>query len=404
MKFQKLPTLLILLGVLTSCAPKDEKIENPYFTTDAEVEEQFGTLFPDNGNYDMEVGLTATDKIAESARLLEFALNSDFQQRQYEKEVERDERGERAKSYVLCRKIKSVNKVNGSKKVFIDWDGCKDTISSDQVITEVRGQETFEIEFKELADGKKVASYIEGQTTPGFNLRLSKKLGRSTDRGYRGDLREDRNVFFRLVDEEKRIYDFTYRATTTHDIQASAVKYTGYNDTGEIQAIAEGKFQVKELSSGELVVTKYIQQRKDSVSLTIKGTRSDIEEKIEDKFYILISNVNLDMGKDDHKADTMMNQPGRTSTIQVQTGTADDGSPTYEDRDVKFCGQFRTNFRLSNMWLTGIPRTMNNKSRGELNFTGEEISVNTDKRKFKRSCMKRTGIAPLLNRDKLYFK
>lgn len=398
MKSKKFLSILAIAAVMAGCAPKDEKIENPYFTSDADVEAEFGTLFPENDQYDLEVGLTATDKVAEAARLLEFALNSDFQQRQYEKEVERDQRGERAKRYVLCRKIKSVKKNNGDKKVYIDWNGCKDSISSQRVITEVRGQESFEIEFKELEDGKKIVSYVEGQTTPGFNMRLSKKKGKRTDRGYRGDLREDRNVMYRLVDAEKRIYQFTYRALTSHDIQSSPVRYKGYTDGGEIQAIAEGQFQVKELPSGEKVVSKFIQQRNDSVSLIIKSTRYDIEEKIKPKFYILISNVNL------QDKESLFNQPGRTSTVQVQTGTNDDGTPIFVEKKVKFCGQFRSNFRLSNMWLTGKPRTMDNRSRGELNFAEGDISVSVNKRSIRRSCMRRTGIAPLLNRDKFYFR
>lgn len=398
MKSKKFLSILAIAAVIAGCAPKDEKIENPYFTSDADVEAEFGTLFPENDQYDLEVGLTATDKVAEAARLLEFALNSDYQQRQYEKEVERDQRDERAKRYVLCRKIKSVKKNNGDKKVYIDWNGCKDSISSQRVITEVRRQESFEIEFKELEDGKKITSYIEGQTTPGFNMRLSKKKGKRTDHGYRKDLREDRNIMYHLVDAEKRIYQFTYKALTSHDIQSSPVKYKGYTDGGEIQAITEGQFQVKELPSREKVVSKFIQQRNDSVSLTIKSTRYDIKEKIKPKFYILISNVNL------QDKESLFNQPDRTSIVQVQTRTNDDRTPIYEEKKVKFYGQFRSNFRLSNMWLTGKPRTMNNRSHGELNFAEGDISVSINKRSIRRSCMRRTGIAPLLNRDKFYFR
>lgn len=410
MKKSKLCSLAAIacLTVAVGCGPKDEKVNNPFYVSDEQVEQDFNTLFPEHEEFSFQAGLYGSDRIVEAARLLEFSLNAEFEKSNYDKEVESDAGGRRGRSWILCRKIKKFERNSGLKKFVIDWDGCKDSRSSKRVDSEVRGQEIFDIDTKTLASGLEIASYIEGTTSPGFEIRLSPKDsdGRSM-RGSRGEIRESRNVMYKLVDEEKLIYEFTYRNLGIHSTTMSPVRYEGYDEGGEIQSVIQGKFQVKKLDSGKLIVENFLQEDKDTLDVTFKATRTDIAGKAESKFYIFLTSLKL------KEKQAPINLPGKTGTIMVANGTNPDGTPRYEEKKIKFCGAMKSNFEVRTRWLTGIPRSRNNSFTNSLSFDEDEISLNEMTRKGelkpngvtrKKGCHRPSDIAPLVNRDKFYFR
>ena len=244
-----------------------------------------------------------------------------------------------------------------------------------------------------------VVNMIEAETGDGLTLKLSEldDTGKRV-RGSRGDLNESRSMRSQLIDVDQKIYEFTYRSVTSHEVIRSKGRNKGTQDNGEISSVIEGKFQLKEIPGGRLVVDKYIQAKNDSLSTTVKATRKDVAGKVKDKFYIMINDLILDNGE------TQVNVPGGTTSIMVPTGTNPDGSVILESQKMKFCGQFRSQFTSKTMWLTGSPRNRSNRLQETLNFGEDDIVLQSESgnRSLGR-CLKRTDIAPLVNRDRFYF-
>lgn len=397
MKTNALALLLISTFAL-SCAPKDQLVENPFYTAPGVEALEFQTLFAENSqSLSGDIGLYTSDRLAEAARMVEFALNADFEVEAYKKELEILESGGRAKSFILCRKLKSFSRIQGAKTVSIDWDGCKDSRSGNKTETEVRGPESYLMEFNSTES--KLPTLIEAETGDGLTLRLSELDDtRNRVRGSRGDIRESRSLRAQLVDAEKNIYEFTYRSNTTHEVLRSKGRNKGVQDNGEISSVVEGKFEIKVLGGGKIVVDRYIQGKNDDISTTVKGTRRDVSGKVKEKLYIMINDLEVKDGI------TPMNVPGGTTTITVQTGTDSEGNPTSESQKMKFCGQFRTSFTSKTMWLTGSPRNRSNRESEEITFAEEDITISgqSGQRSLGR-CLKRTDIAPIVNRDRFYF-
>ncbi|GAB4011954.1 MAG: hypothetical protein Fur0010_07200 [Bdellovibrio sp.] len=391
-------TTLGLMTLLFSCSPKDQLVENPFYTPPGQEAKEFEFLFAENQeSLSGDIGLYTTDRLAEAARMMEFALNSDFEVDAYNKELQILENGGRAKSFILCRKLKSFSRLQGSKTVSINWDGCKDSRSGSKTETEVRGPEDYHMEFS-TADSK-LPSLIEAETGDGLQLRLSELDGkRDRVRGSRGDIRESRTLRAQLVDTEKNIYEFTYRSNNSHEVLRSKGRNKGVQDNGEIQTVIEGRFEIKILDSGKVVVDQYYQGKNDDLSTTVKGIRRDVSGKVKEKLYIIINDLSLKNGV------TPMNVPGGTTTLSIQTGTDADGNPTMETQKMKFCGQFRSAFESRTMWLTGSPRNRSNREQEEISFNEDDITISS--RSGNRSlgrCLKKTDIAPIVNRDRFYF-
>jgi len=383
---------------LLSCAPKDQLVENPFYTSPTAENLEFEQLFAENNQaLSGDIALFTSDRLAEAARMLEFALNADTEVEAYKKELAVLESGGRARSYVLCRKLKSFSRLQGSKTYAISWDGCKDSRSGKKTETEVRGPEDYNLEFS--MPGITLPSLIEAETGDGLTLKLSEldDTGKRV-RGSRGDLNESRSMRSQLIDVDQKIYEFTYRSVTSHEVIRSKGRNKGTQDNGEISSVIEGKFQLKEIPGGRLVVDKYIQAKNDSLSTTVKATRKDVAGKVKDKFYIMINDLILDNGE------TQVNVPGGTTSIMVPTGTNPDGSAILESQKMKFCGQFRSQFTSKTMWLTGSPRNRSNRLQETLNFGEDDIVLQSESgnRSLGR-CLKRTDIAPLVNRDRFYF-
>ncbi|PIP94386.1 MAG: hypothetical protein COW00_01055 [Bdellovibrio sp. CG12_big_fil_rev_8_21_14_0_65_39_13] len=383
---------------LLSCAPKDQLVENPFYTSPTAENLEFEQLFAENNQaLSGDIALFTSDRLAEAARMLEFALNADTEVEAYKKELAVLESGGRARSYVLCRKLKSFSRLQGSKTYAISWDGCKDSRSGKKTETEVRGPEDYNLEFS--MPGITLPSLIEAETGDGLTLKLSEldDTGKRV-RGSRGDLNESRSMRSQLIDVDQKIYEFTYRSVTSHEVIRSKGRNKGTQDNGEISSVIEGKFQLKEIPGGRLVVDKYIQAKNDSLSTTVKATRKDVAGKVKDKFYIMINDLILDNGE------TQVNVPGGTTSIMVPTGTNPDGSVILESQKMKFCGQFRSQFTSKTMWLTGSPRNRSNRLQETLNFGEDDIVLQSESgnRSLGR-CLKRTDIAPLVNRDRFYF-
>jgi len=384
---------------LLSCAPKDQLVENPFYTSPTAENLEFEQLFADNNQaLSGDIALFTSDRLAEAARMLEFALNADAEVDSYKKELAVLESGGRARSFVLCRKLKSFSRLQGSKTYSINWDGCKDSRSGKKTETEVRGPEDYHLEF--AMTGVTLPSLVEAETGDGLTLKLSEldESGKRV-RGSRGDLNESRSMRSQLIDVDQKIYEFTYRSVTSHEVIRSKGRNKGTQDNGEISSVIEGRFQLKEIPGGRLVVDKYLQAKNDSLSTTVKATRKDVAGKVKEKFYIMINDLILDSGE------TQVNVPGGTTSIMVPNGTNPDGSIILEPQKIKFCGQFRSQFTSKTMWLTGSPRNRSNRLQETLDFGEDDIILQSEaggNRSLGR-CLKRTDIAPLVNRDRFYF-
>lgn len=383
---------------LISCAPKDQLVENPFYTSPGAESSEFQQLFAENSQaLSGDIALFTSDRLAEAARMLEFALNAESEVEAYKKELEILESGGRAKSFILCRKLKAFSRLQGSKTFSINWDGCKDSRSGKKTESEVRGPEDYHLEF--AMPGVTLPSIVEAETGDGLTLKLSEldEAGKRV-RGSRGDLNESRSMRSQLIDVDQKIYEFTYRSVTSHEVLRSKGRNKGTQDNGEISTVVEGRFQLKEIGGGRLVVDKYFQAKNDSISTTVKATRKDIAGKVKDKFYIMINDLILNNGE------TQVNVPGGTTSILVPMGTNPDGSVILETQKMKFCGQFRSQFTSKTMWLTGSPRNRSNRLEETLDFGEDDIVLQSEagSRSLGR-CLKRTDIAPLVNRDRFYF-
>jgi hypothetical protein len=334
--------IIILFTVFTffaSCAPRDEKVTNPFYTSRAEREAlemtSFNEHFKVEKNLGLELGMIVGSQLGEAAKVLELIIN----------------KGQFLDKFLdRCVSYKETAVELNKSIVQLSFFGCRGEESKKLKYT-LTGSMQLEVFYRENEAGKRFVKEIIARSGAEVNGEMTFKNARYNYGNIEKSIAE---LSFSLVGESEEKFKMRYQVSRNFFTHKSPKKNKGYEEKGVINSLTTGIFSLAKVKDTIYQVATFSTEREDKLLVDVRAKREGLYDGSSHD-YLVRSDFRLRPATQGAAYEVRMGLPGEERTF-LRTQVDSDGNTTSVEKTEKFCSTINGTLSAKIDWVFGLPR------------------------------------------------